>query len=176
MLVKVDPVFFADHAYMKLLTDLSKTGMNIVYVVLMFRIWTLYVFVTVWGPISLISRFNPHFATWICHFCCWMLSEKLYKIIWHTAFFVVTGLMFHKSIKWFLNLKLKVHLWQNDRHDYHCLIFTRDPLHGLTLFPAWISNPMPSKVCGEITYQFPNFNGFAITYLIMDVIIYPCWD
>ena len=34
--------------------------------------------------------------------------------------------------------------------------------HGLTLIPAWISNHMPSKVWGEITYPFPNFNGCTV--------------
>ena len=28
-----------------------------------------------------------------------------------------------------------------------------------TLIIAWMSNHMPSKVCDEITYSFPNFNG-----------------
>ena len=31
--------------------------------------------------------------------------------------------------------------------------------HGLTLIPAWISDPKPSKVWDEIAYSFPNFNG-----------------
>ena len=34
--------------------------------------------------------------------------------------------------------------------------------HGLTLIPAWISNHMPSKVWGEITYPFLNFNGCTV--------------
>ena len=34
--------------------------------------------------------------------------------------------------------------------------------HGLTLIPAWISNHMPSKVWGEPTYPFPNFNGCIV--------------
>ena len=48
------------------------------------------------------------------------------------------------------------------------------------------SKPMPSKVWDEITYPFPNFNGATgelwklvsnfISYLIMDVITYPCCD
>ena len=49
--------------------------------------------------------------------------------------------------------------------------------------PAWISNPIPSKVWGEITYPF---NGctvevwewirYFIPHFIMDVITYSCWD
>ena len=35
-------------------------------------------------------------------------------------------------------------------------------LHGLTLIPAWISNYMPGKVWGEITYPFLNFNGCTV--------------
>ena len=34
--------------------------------------------------------------------------------------------------------------------------------HGLTLIPAWISNYMPGKVWGEITYPFLNFNGCTV--------------
>ena len=34
--------------------------------------------------------------------------------------------------------------------------------HGLTLIPAWIGNYMPSKVWGEITYPFLNFNGCTV--------------
>ena len=45
---------------------------------------------------------------------------------------------------------------------------------------------MPSKVCDEITYLFPNFNGATvevwelinnfIPHFMMGVITYPCWD
>ena len=55
--------------------------------------------------------------------------------------------------------------------------------HGLTLFPAWIINHMPSKVWNEITHLFPNFNGAAvgvwewisnfILHFMMDAITYP---
>ena len=55
--------------------------------------------------------------------------------------------------------------------------------HGLTLFPAWIINHMPSKVWNEITHLFPNFNGAVvgvwewisnfIIHFMMDVITYP---
>ena len=58
--------------------------------------------------------------------------------------------------------------------------------HGLTLIPARMSNHMCSHVWDEITYPFPNFNGFPIEVwewmsnfipqFIMDVITYPCWD
>ena len=34
--------------------------------------------------------------------------------------------------------------------------------HRLTLISAWISNHMLSKVFCEITYPFPNFNGFRV--------------
>ena len=30
------------------------------------------------------------------------------------------------------------------------------------LIPAWISNYMPGKVWGEITYPFLNFNGYTV--------------
>ena len=44
---------------------------------------------------------------------------------------------------------------------------------------------MPGKVWDEITYPFPNFNGYPTdvykwksnlnTHFIINVIIYPCW-
>ena len=59
-------------------------------------------------------------------------------------------------------------------------------IHGLTLIPAWISNPMPSKVWDEISYPFPKLQRLhrwslgiinnVIPHFIMDVITYPCWD
>ena len=32
----------------------------------------------------------------------------------------------------------------------------------LILIPVWISNHMPNKMWGEITYLFPNFNGCGV--------------
>ena len=34
--------------------------------------------------------------------------------------------------------------------------------HGLTLIPTWVSNYMSSKVWGEITCPFLNFNGWTV--------------
>ena len=34
--------------------------------------------------------------------------------------------------------------------------------HGLTLIPAYLSNHMPNKVWGGITYPFPNFRGATV--------------
>ena len=48
--------------------------------------------------------------------------------------------------------------------------------------PAWMSSHLPSEVCGEIIYPFPNFNGCTveiwkwINILIMGVIMYPGRD
>ena len=36
------------------------------------------------------------------------------------------------------------------------------PVAPFTLIPAWISNYMPGKVWGEITYPFLNFNGATV--------------
>ena len=58
---------------------------------------------------------------------------------------------------------------------------------GLTIISAWISsNHIHYKVCDEIIYPFPNFNGVTvevwewinnfIPHFIMDVITHPCWD
>ena len=59
--------------------------------------------------------------------------------------------------------------------------------HLLTWFLlSWICNHMPSKVCDEITYPFPNVNcatvevrGWIsnfISYLSLEIIIYPYWS
>ena len=37
-----------------------------------------------------------------------------------------------------------------------------EPFTYLTLILAWISNHMPSKICDEITYPVPNFNGCTV--------------
>ena len=48
----------------------------------------------------------------------------------------------------------------------YCEETDRDPFksNGLTWFPAWKNNYMPSKMWNEITYPFPNFNGAAIPH------------
>ena len=53
----------------------------------------------------------------------------------------------------------------------------------LTLIPPWISDHMPSKVWGKISYPFPHFNSYTVEVwewihnfspqFTMDVIIYP---
>ena len=57
---------------------------------------------------------------------------------------------------------------------------------GLTSIPALISKHIPSEVWYEITYPFPNFNGFTVgvwewmsnftPLFIMDLITYPRWN
>ena len=44
------------------------------------------------------------------------------------------------------------------------VLHSRGPFHwyGLTLFPAWISNYIHHNVWVEITYPFPNFNGYTV--------------
>ena len=51
-------------------------------------------------------------------------------------------------------------------------------------FNAWISNHMPSNVWDDISYPFPNFNGYTVEvwewtiplHIIIDVITYLCCD
>ena len=64
------------------------------------------------------------------------------------------------------------------------LLFPYEYLEPLliTLIPAWISNPMPSKVWDEIAYPFLNFKGCTAEIwewisdftppFILDIIIY----
>ena len=68
------------------------------------------------------------------------------------------------------------------------VIISRCPfyLYGLTLTLAWISNHMPSKVCVDIIYPIPNFNGATVEvwewksnfvlHFMADIITCPCWD
>ena len=62
-------------------------------------------------------------------------------------------------------------------------------LSGLELLRDSFTNMaelQSSKVCGEITYQFPNFGSYTVEvwvwindcnlHIIMDVITHPCWD
>ena len=72
--------------------------------------------------------------------------------------------------------------------NHNHLFTSRGPCYysGLTLSPAWINNRIPSKVCDEITYPFPNLNGCIVEiwerksnftpHFIVHVITYPCWD
>ena len=53
--------------------------------------------------------------------------------------------------------------------------------HGLILIPAWICNLVFSKVWGEITFAFPNFNGCTVEvwewispYFTVHEITYAC--
>ena len=48
---------------------------------------------------------------------------------------------------------------------WYCKLWSQWSSHGLTLISAWISNIMPSKVRGEITYPFSNFNGCNVEVL-----------
>ena len=58
--------------------------------------------------------------------------------------------------------------------------------NAMTLIPAWISNHISSKVCGEIICSVSNFDGCTIEvwewinnfilHFKMDVIIFPCRD
>ena len=60
-----------------------------------------------------------------------------------------------------------------------------EPFSLTILISAWISNHIPSKVWGEITYQLPNFNDCniaiwecisnSIVHFIMDMITHSCW-
>ena len=47
---------------------------------------------------------------------------------------------------------------------YHYRIVACGPFyyHGLTLFPAWISNYIHYKMWDEITYPFLNFNSATV--------------
>ena len=45
-----------------------------------------------------------------------------------------------------------------------------------TLFPAWISNHMPSKVWDEITYPFLNFNCCTMVWYISYIAILKKYD
>ena len=47
---------------------------------------------------------------------------------------------------------------RNTAGSSDCTLQTPNPVSNLPI-PAWISNHMPSKVCDEMIYTFPDFNG-----------------
>ena len=54
--------------------------------------------------------------------------------------------------------------WGNSLHILLLVIWSGAPYkHGLTLIPAWINNYTYYKVWDEISYPFPNFNGYTVT-------------
>ena len=70
--------------------------------------------------------------------------------------------------------------------NYMYILHLGHPLLTWINFNAWTDNHIPSKVLDEITYPFPNVNGWTIQiwewvsnvvpHFIMDRIIYPYWD
>ena len=61
-----------------------------------------------------------------------------------------------------LSLCFSVFVWVCNKRIYNscssCLFYE----HGLTLVPAWTSNYTHYKMWDEITYPFPNFNGWTV--------------
>ena len=56
--------------------------------------------------------------------------------------------------------KVSFYTWRMDEdYKFYWIQYTRGPFyyHGLTLIPAWISNPIFSKLWDEITYSFASF-------------------
>ena len=131
-----------------------------------------------------------------------MVSRILINIHYLNQFWVIVIWIFQGSYtKWSLflgtnfNLKNKNFLQENVPenviHKLSAILFR--PHWIISLGPllltwinsitAWISNHMLSKVGDEITYPFPNYNGFTVevwewiskftSHFIMDVITYP---
>ena len=76
--------------------------------------------------------------------------------------------------------------WHLDRSSGTMSYIINDLRPQRPLSLTWMSNHMLSKVWGEITYPFPNFNGCTVEvwewlsnfmpHFIKDVITYPCSD
>ena len=75
-------------------------------------------------------------------------------------------------------------------HDWNfvviCCNITPPSDHGLTLTPAWVFYYIYYDMWDEMTYPFPNFNGYTvevwewisifIPHFAGHVITYSCWD
>ena len=98
-----------------------------------------------------------------------MIDTSIKNLRWQTC-----------QLKWFMVIHKKAREYVAWWTQYHGTLTC-----GVTLFPAWISNPMPCKVWNEIIYPgaSPNFNGTTVEvwkwvsnftpYFTMDVSTYP---
>ena len=75
---------------------------------------------------------------------------------------IFTLLLYIPAMRIFIRLWKSVIWWLTNTSPFTPMAAMRRRYHGLTLIPAWISNYMPGKVWGEITYPFLNFNGCTV--------------
>ena len=68
----------------------------------------------------------------------------------------------HKAMGWLINSFNGFDKLKDGLSCVQLITCVHFYLHGLTLIPAWISNHMPGKVWGDITYPFLNFNGCTV--------------
>ena len=65
----------------------------------------------------------------------------------------------------------KAQLYSKDYHGISIMPKGNNPLgpfYKHFTIPAWISNYIQLKMCGEITYPFPSFNSFTVEVWEMD--------
>ena len=121
-----------------------------------------------------------------------LLSTRLIALFGNCIQLLENNLLFHHQ-NWQSCIAIMFYHWNYIALRWQWYCFPRPtrscgPFHqlDLTLISAWISDRICSKVWDRITYRFPNFNGCTvgvwewisnfISHLILDVIIYPCWD
>ena len=106
--------------------------------------------------------------------CLWSQSSDTLDGFYFTR---ITLLWAHRHFATPENTFSKYSALVNRAHFYY---------HGLTWIPEWIGKHTSCKVWDEITYPFPNVNGYtvkvrewisnSILYFRMDLITYPRWD
>ena len=126
--------------------------------------WTIPVWLP-WGRHIFIMRF-PTLIRW--YLCIEMVRRHFYTEMAVLSFIYSREYKsWHIGSNHFPTVYHTVHRaaqWRTIPAGYWWLPWHHGPilLTWLTLIAAWISNHMPSKVWDEITYQFPNFNGYTV--------------
>ena len=120
-----------------------------------------------------------------------LLSERKFK--WSVLIMVQLIIGHHWFAQWLASAHAKIYDPEANDDSARRRIFVCHPwpnlLHRLTVIPAWLAwltNHMPSKVCDEVTYPFPNLSDTTVEVwelisnftklFIMEVINYPCCD
>ena len=112
--------------------------------------------------------------------CCILFCISSFEFIWYIHSYSAVSLILGRSCVGRSQCQ-----W-SDLEGYGLNQLRPLLLNSLTLIPTWMSNHMPGRVWGEITYPFPNFNGCTvevwewisnfIPHFIMNVITVSCWD
>ena len=90
----------------------------------------------------------------------WILETKTFDV------------SYNQYYAWWVPGYMRCLYWPTLKPYAHSIKWNKDQgpllLPWIIFKPAWVSNLMLSKVFDEITYPFPNFNGFTVESFGMD--------